>query len=79
MNTSDPYQSYTLDHYGLVAGLYDELGIGAHIDRLISQDFDQRNVSIGTAVKAMIINGLGFSNRALYLVPHFFKDKPIEH
>jgi len=62
-----------------VAGMYDELGIGTQIDQLIPQDFKQRHVSIGTAVKAMIINGLGFSNRALYLVPQFFKDKPVEH
>jgi transposase len=26
----------------------------------------------------MILNGLGFVNRALYLMPHFFKDKPVE-
>ncbi len=79
MKSPDTYQSYTLDHHGLVAGMYDELGIGAHLDQLIPQDLDQRNVSIGTAVKAMIINGLGFSNRALYLVPQFFQDKPVEH
>ena len=27
----------------------------------------------------MILNGLGFSNRRLYLVPQFFEHKPIEH
>ncbi len=79
MKSPDDYQSYSLDHHGLVAGLYDELGIGTHIDQLIPQDFEQRNVSLGTAVKAMIINGLGFANHALYLVPQFFQDKPIEH
>ena len=26
----------------------------------------------------MILNGLGFANRSLYLVSHFFQDKPIE-
>ena len=26
----------------------------------------------------MILNGLGFVNRALYLMPQFFKDKPVE-
>src|SRR5512146_2539358 len=26
----------------------------------------------------MILNGLGFSNRQLYLVPQFFADKPVE-
>jgi len=29
-------------------------------------------------VKAMMLNGLGFANRTLYLMPHFFKDKPME-
>jgi len=28
---------------------------------------------------AMILNGLGFSNRQLYLVPQFFANKPVEH
>jgi len=78
MKVSSNYQSTSLDHHGLVACLYDELGIGAHIDQLLPQDFEQRNVSLGTAVKAMVINGLGFSNRALYLVPQFFQDKPVE-
>jgi len=78
MSAPQNYKSYTLDHHGLVAALYDELGIGTRLDQLIPQDFEQRNVSIGIAVKAMIINGLGFVNRALYLVPQFFQDKPIE-
>jgi len=32
----------------------------------------------GQCVKAMILNGLGYVNRALYLMPHFFKDKPVK-
>ena len=27
----------------------------------------------------MVLNGLGFSNRQLYLVPQFFANKPVEH
>src|SRR5437588_12410557 len=27
----------------------------------------------------MVLNGLGFSNRQLYLVPQYFENKPIEH
>src|SRR5260221_13687515 len=27
----------------------------------------------------MVLNGLGFSNRQLYLVPQFFADKPVAH
>jgi transposase len=71
-------RSQTLDHLGLVAGMYDELGIGEVLDRTISQDTLQRQVSIGQAVKALVLNGLGFINRALYLLPQFFADKPTE-
>ena len=31
------------------------------------------------ATVAMILNGLGFSNRRLYLVSQFFATKPVEH
>ena len=37
-----------------------------------------RNVTIGQAVVAMIINGLGFTGQTLYLFPEFFEDKPID-
>ncbi len=70
--------SKNLDHLGLVAQMYDELEIGQVIDRMIKQDTSQRNVSIGQAVKAMVLNGLGFVNRALYLFPDFFSDKPTD-
>jgi transposase len=36
-------------------------------------------MSYGTATVAMILNGLGFSNRPLYLVPQFFENKPVAH
>ncbi|EDN70185.1 transposase [Beggiatoa sp. PS] len=66
------YSSKLLNHLGLVAGMYDELGIGELIDQLIPQDEKKRIVSIGQAVKAMVLNGLGFANRALYLTQLFF-------
>jgi transposase len=75
---SDDYQSEVLDHLGLVAGMYDELGIGERLDELIVQDQAYRQVSIGQAVKAMVLNGLGFVNQRLYLVPYFFENKPVE-
>lgn len=73
-----PNASYSLDHLGLVAGMFDELGLTTTIDSLIIQDQTQRHISVGIAVKAMVLNGLGFANRALYLTPHFFKNKPVE-
>ena len=77
INFSEEYKSYNLDHLGLVASMFDELGIGELIDRVVPQDREKRIVSVGQAVKAMVLNGLGFVNRALYLVPHFFQDKPV--
>lgn len=70
--------SKTINHLGLVAGMYDELEIGELIDKIIPQDKIKRVVSIGQTVKTMVINGLGFTNRAMYLTPLFFKDKPTE-
>src|SRR5215475_3735488 len=71
-------QSQMLDHLGLVAGMFDELGIGEVIDRSMAQDASRRQVSVGQAVKAMVLNGLGFVNQQLYLVPSFFDNKPLE-
>ena len=71
------YRSQTLDHLGWVAGMmYEELGMGERIDQVMAQDLDKRPVSLGQAVKAMVLNGLGFVNKPLYLMPKFFWDKP---
>lgn len=47
--------SKLLNHLGLVAGMYDELGLGELIDSLIPQGKEKRVVSIGQAVKAMVL------------------------
>jgi transposase len=65
-----------LDHLGIVAGVCQEIGLVEYFDGL-----DERlhaRVSLGQAVLAMVLNGLGFSNRRLYLVPQFFAHKPVE-
>ena len=72
------YNSKLLNHLGLVAGMYDELGIGNLIDQILPQNEERRVVSVGQAIKAMVLNGLGFANRALYLTPLFFHDKPVD-
>jgi transposase len=73
-----PYFSEILDHLGLVAGRFDELGIGAVLDQATQQTPDTRFVTVGSAVKAMVLNGLGFVNQPLYLVPRFFQHKPTQ-
>ena len=70
------YRSQVLDHLGLVAGMFDELGIGDVIDQATHQNPELRDLTVGEAVKAMVLNGLGFINQALYLVPRFFQNKP---
>src|SRR5712691_4347466 len=72
-----PYRTQILDHLGLVAGMFEELGITEVIDQATQQDPEMRIVTAGHAVKAMVLNGLGFLNQQLYLVPHFFQHKPI--
>ena len=71
-----PYRSQVLDHLGLVAGMFDELGLGDVIDRATQQNPEMRDLTVGEAVKAMVLNGLGLINQALYLVPRFFHHKP---
>jgi transposase len=70
------YRSQILDHLGLVAAMFDELGIGEVVDKATQQNPEMRDLTVGEAVKAMVLNGLGFVNHALYLVPKFFQNKP---
>ena len=77
MSPTDQYTNERLDHLGIVAGVCQEIGLAAWLD---AQDPGNRQqVSVGTATVAMILNGLGFSNRQLYLVPQYFANKPVEH
>lgn len=65
-----------LDHHGVVASVINDLRIAEIIDERIQPD-DQEEVSTGEAVKAMILNGLGFSNRPLMLTPQFYANLPM--
>lgn len=68
-----------LNHLGLVAGMIKELGIPDKIDQFLGDKKQATKfVTVGECVSAMIINGLGFTNKALYLVPTFFSNKPID-
>jgi len=39
---------------------------------------EQEAITPGEAIKAMILNGLGFANRPLSLTPQFFAGKPLD-
>ncbi len=71
-----PYRRQILDHLGLVAGMFDALGMADVIDQATQQNPEPRLVTVGHAVKAMVRNGLGLVNQQLSLVPMFFHNKP---
>ncbi len=71
------YQSKDLGHLGMVSAMCKELKIAQIIDQAIPTSLDKK-VSVGNLVVGMILNGLGFFSRALYLTPKYFADKPVE-
>ncbi len=77
MEGSENYVNERLDHLGVVAAVCQEIGLAEWLDAQAAGSRQQ--VSVGTATVAMVLNGLGFSNRQLYLVPQFFANKPVEH
>ena len=64
-------------HLGIVAGLIDEIGIVEIINSKLGID-PREKVAAGILVKAILINGLVFVSRPIYLFSQFFQDKGIE-
>src|SRR6266699_574611 len=63
MRLEESYLNERLDHLGIVAGVCQEIGLASWLD---AQEPGKRHqVSVGTATVAMVLNGLGFSNRQL--------------
>jgi hypothetical protein len=56
--------------------MFDERGIGDVLDHATHQTPELRDLTVGEAVTAMVLNGRGLINQALSLVPHFFQNKP---
>lgn len=77
MEGAEEYVNERSDHLGIVAGVCQEIGLASWLDA--QEPGNRQQVSVGTATVAMILNGLGFSNRQLYLVPQYFANKPLEH
>ena len=75
---SQEYKSKNLDHLGLVSAMCAELQIAKEIDEIIPSSSLDRKVSTGQLVVAMILNGLGFTSKALYMTPNYFIDKPVD-
>jgi len=67
----------TIEHLGIVAGIFDELGIGEVIDRAIPKTRHHK-ANHSAIAKAMILNGLGFTDQRLYFFSNFFLGLPTE-
>ncbi|MBH8575388.1 DUF4277 domain-containing protein, partial [Nostocaceae cyanobacterium CENA369] len=70
MNSPLNIEVKNLDHLGIVAGIIDEIELVDQINKILGQH-PQEKVSAGQAVKAMILNGLGFVSGTLYMFPKY--------
>jgi transposase len=76
MNPETRYETQRIDHLGIVAGICQEIGLIEEIDRQVGPG--GQKVSVGQGTQAMLLNALGFSNRALYLMPDYLRNKPVD-
>jgi transposase len=67
-----------LDHLGLVAGMCKEIGVAKIVDSVCGPQAKNKHLTYGQCVEAMILNGLGFVGRTLYLYSEYFEDKPVD-
>ncbi|RPJ69022.1 MAG: IS1634 family transposase, partial [Alphaproteobacteria bacterium] len=67
----------SLDHHGIVSGIYDELEIGKVIDEVLPK-LGQHKLAHSIVVKAMILNCLGFVDSRLYMYSQYFETLPVE-
>jgi transposase len=65
-----------LDHLGIIAGVIKDLGLIEMSDTRVGLDA-QEGITTGEAIAGMILNGLGFADRAMSLTPQFFANTPV--
>jgi transposase len=76
MSTEQAFKTERIDHLGIVAGICHEVGLIDQINQAVGSS--DRRVSCGAAVQALVLNGLGFTSRALYLMPQYLDNKPVD-
>ena len=76
MGAKQTYETQRIDHLGIVAGICQEISLIEEIDAQVKAS--NRKVSCGQGTQAMILNALGFVGRALYLMPGYLYNKPID-
>ena len=58
-----------IDHFGIIAGIFDELGISEVIDPALPKTRHHK-ASHSAMIKAMVLNGLGFIESRLKTYPY---------
>ena len=76
MRGATTYTTQRIDHLGIVTGISRKIELVETIDKQVGQT--GRKVSCGEGTLAMIQNALGFSSRALYLMPDYLHNKPVD-
>jgi transposase len=76
MSDETTYATQRIDHFGIVTGISREIELVETIDQKVGEN--GRKVSCGKGTLAMIQNALGFSSRALYLMPDYIRNKPVD-
>lgn len=71
------YKTQRLDHLGIVAGICKQINLVNIIDESLPTP-SNRKVSCGQATVAMVLNALGLTGRALYLMPEYMHNKPVD-
>jgi transposase len=75
--TAYEYGTERLDHLGIVAGICKQIELAKVIDESLPTP-SGRKVSCGQATVVMVLNALGLTGRALYLMPEYMSNKPVD-
>lgn len=75
--TAYEYETVRIDHLGIVAGICKQIDLVNIIDQSLPTP-SGRKVSCGQATLAMVLNALGLTGRALYLMPEYMSNKPVD-
>ena len=67
-----------LDHLGIIAGIIDDIQLVTIINQILGEHPPDK-ISSGHAVKALILNCMGFLTAPLYLFHQFFVGKATQH
>lgn len=77
--SEDVCKTESLGHLGLVAATIQELGLVNKINQRLPLEMEKGGkISHGHRSAALLLNGLGYTTRTLYLSPHFFENKPLD-